>query len=77
MPMFAKVKLLLPPYSYHADYENGTGKSNGKLAGQVMESLSSATKKKIEIRYEEGYDVKDDELYVTVSAKTSLVRTKI
>ena len=38
---------------------------------QVMESLSSATKEKFEIRYEEGYDVKDDELYnVWVKLKT-------
>ena len=31
---------------------------------QVLESaLSSTTKKKFKPRYEEGYDVKDDELY--------------
>ena len=52
-----------PATVYHADHEKGAGKSDGKLAAQVMESLSSATKKKVEIRYEEGYDVKDDELY--------------
>ena len=49
-----------PATVYHAYYENG--------AEQVMESLS---KKQIEIRYEEGYDVKDDELYnVWVKLKT-------
>ena len=52
-----------PATVYHADHEKGAGKSDGKLAAQVMKSLSSATKKKIKIRYEEGYDVKDDELY--------------
>ena len=60
-----------PATVYHADYENGAGKSDGKLAAQVMESLSSATKEKFEIRYEEGYDVKDDELYnVWIKLKT-------
>ena len=39
-----------------------------------MESLSSATKEKFEIRYEEGYDVKDDELYnVWVKLKTLIL----
>ena len=60
-----------PATVYHADHEKGAGKSDGKLAAQVMESLSSATKKKFEIRYEEGYDVNDDELYnVWVKLKT-------
>ena len=60
-----------PPTVYCADGENGgkdpAGKDVGisKMAVQVMEStLFSATKKKFEIRYEEGYGVKDDELRI-------------
>ena len=69
-PVNANVcKRKLGPATLYEKKDKSDGGS--KLAAEVESTLSSATKKKFKIRYEEGYDVKDDELYnVWVKLKT-------
>ena len=69
-PVNANVcKRKLGPATLYEKKDKSDGGS--KLAAEVESTLSSATKKKFKVRYEEGYDVKDDELYnVWVKLKT-------